>query len=116
MYKNSSFNLQTSDGALKLYSRECLSPAFIKNLYSSTISNMLDSYGDFVLTGYVTGGKALALYAGETKDGIASVHKEEKMNNSIDATFSWKRHLPIPLVEVLNLEKVILVQIPLHLV
>lgn len=39
---------------------------------------MLDSYGDFVLTGYVTGGKALALYAGETKDRIASVHKEEK--------------------------------------
>ena len=91
MYKNSSFNLQTSDGALKLYSRECLSPAFIKNLYSSTISNMLDSYGDFVLTGYVTGGKALALYAGETKDRIASVHKEEKMNNSINATYSWKK-------------------------
>lgn len=92
LYKNSSFNLQTSEGALKLYSRECLSPAFIKNLYSSTTSNILDTYGDYVLTGYITGGKAFALYKGESKDTIESSQKEVNMDKSISATFSWKKN------------------------
>lgn len=89
-YKNSSFNMQVSDGALKLYGRECQTPSFIKNLYSSSVSNILDAYGEYVLTGYVTGGKAFALYEGESKTVNESSLKTRNMDRSINVTFSWK--------------------------
>lgn len=91
LYANSAFNLQSSDGAKKLYARECLSTAFMKNLYSSTMSNILETYGQFILTGYITGGKAFALYAGETQSDESMTLKEKDMDHSIDASFSWKK-------------------------
>ena len=92
LLKNSSFNLQASDGSRKFYSRECLSTVFLRNLYSSTIGNIMDTYGGFVLTGYVTGGKACALYTGLSRSGSNSTSKETGMEKSIDASFSWKNN------------------------
>lgn len=88
--KNSSFQLQGSDGARKLYARECLSNTFMKNIYSSTIGEILNRYGDFVLTGYVTGGKAFGFYAGIAADESLTESKEKNMNTDINASFSWK--------------------------
>lgn len=88
--KNSSYLLQSSDGARKLYARECLSNTFMKNIYSSTIGEILNRYGDFVLTGYVTGGKAFGFYAGIASDGSNTEKKERDMNTDINASFSWK--------------------------
>ena len=90
--KNSSFNLQASDGARKFYARECLSDVFLKNLYSSTLGNILDTYGEYVLTGYVTGGRAFALYTGLSSKGSDKTLKETAMDKSIDASFSWKKN------------------------
>lgn len=45
VYRNSAFTLQSSDGSRKFYARECLSPVFQKNLYSSTIGDILNTYG-----------------------------------------------------------------------
>lgn len=92
MLKNSSFNLQASDGARKFYARECLSPVFLRNLYSSTLGNILDTYGECILTGYITGGKACALYTGLSRNGSSSTSKETGMEKSIDASFSWKKN------------------------
>lgn len=102
MLKNSSFNLQASDGARKFYARECLSPVFLRNLYSSTLGNILDTYGECILTGYITGGKACALYTGLSRNGSSSTSKETGMEKSIDASFSWKK---TQLAETFNLEK-----------
>ena len=82
MLKNSSFNLQASDGARKFYARECLSPVFLRNLYSSTLGNILDTYGECILTGYITGGKACALYTGLSRNGSSSTSKETGMEKS----------------------------------
>lgn len=90
-YHNSSFNLQAAEGARKLYARECLSDMFLSNLYSETIGNLLDTYGDYVLTGYITGGKAFALYAGYNIKAASSSEIEEKMEHSIDDSFSWNK-------------------------
>lgn len=89
-YYNSSFNIQTSAGSRKLYARDCLSTEFMRNLYSSPIGDLLDTYGDYVLTGYVTGGKAFALFAGETKNSSSSSFMMKNMNDSIAASYSWK--------------------------
>ena len=92
MLKNSSFNLQASDGARRFYARECLSPVFLRNLYSSTLGNILDTYGECILTGYITGGKACALYTGLSRTGSSNTSKETGMEKSIDASFSWKKN------------------------
>lgn len=88
--RNSSFALQTVEGARKMYARQCLSNTFNKNLYSSTIGSLIDSYGDFVLTGYVTGGKAFGMYAGLASTGSTLDKKEKDMKHDIDASFTWK--------------------------
>lgn len=90
-FYNSSFNLQSSEGSRKLYARECLSPVFLKNLYSSTIGNIIDTYGAYVLTGYMTGGKAFAMYAGEDQNALSTTSKEDKMDELIEASYSWKK-------------------------
>ena len=90
-FYNSSFNLQSSEGSRKLYARECLSPVFLRNLYSSTIGNIIDTYGAYVLIGYMTGGKAFALYAGEDKDSSSTASQEDKMDELIEASYSWKK-------------------------
>lgn len=88
--RNSSFALQTVEGARKMYARQCLSNTFNKNLYSSTIGGLIDSYGDSVLTGYVTGGKAFGMYAGLASTGSTLDKKEKDMKHDIDASFTWK--------------------------
>ena len=87
--RNSSFTLQSVEGARKIYARECLSNTFMRNLYSSTVNNLLGSYGDFVLVGYYTGGKAVALYAGKSKETYDSTSKEKDMSQDINASYKW---------------------------
>lgn len=88
--RNSSFALQTVEGALKLYARQCLADSYMKHLYQSTIGSILNNYGDFVLTGYVTGGRAFAFYAGDAGEKFEMTKKEKDMKKDIDASFSWK--------------------------
>ena len=90
IYSNNSFTLNAAEGARKLYARECLSPTFLRNLYSSSIGNVLNAYGEYVLTGYVTGGKAFALFAGRGAENGSSKLLEEGLNSDIDASFKWK--------------------------
>lgn len=92
VYRNSAFTLQSSDGSRKFYARECLSPVFQKNLYSSTIGDILNTYGDYILTGYVTGGKAFALFAGIGNSGSSATSRENGMSKDINASFSWKNN------------------------
>lgn len=90
LYYNSSFELLPT--SRKLYARECLSPVFQKNLYSSTMGDILDNYGEYILTGYITGGKAFALFAGIGNNTSSSVSKEHAMDTNIDASVSWEEN------------------------
>lgn len=91
VYENSLYTLLSADGDRKFYARECLSKSFKQNLYSSTIGSIIDSYGEFVLTGYVTGGKAFALYAGiGDKDKTVSGRNDD-LSKDIGLSFSWKK-------------------------
>lgn len=89
-YYNSSFSLLATNR--KFYARECLSPVFQKNLYSATIGDILNTYGDFILTGYMTGGKAFALYAGLGEENASSTSNEDKMDEDISCSVSWKNN------------------------
>jgi hypothetical protein len=90
LLNNSSFTLSCTSGNRKLFSRQCLSNSFLRDLYTSTTQDVLTNYGQFVLTGYITGGKAFALFAGIGNENSSSESKEKDMNDDISASFSWK--------------------------
>lgn len=90
-YQNSQYSLLALDGDRRFYARECLSKTFKQNLYSSTIGSIITNYGEFVLTGYITGGKAFALYAGVGKDDTTSESRRDGLNKDIGLSFSWKK-------------------------
>jgi hypothetical protein len=87
---NSQFALENSEATRRLFSRQFLTKSFIRNLYNSTIKSTLDAYGDFVLTGYMTGGKAYAFYAGNATKAATTNEKEKDMEESINASITYK--------------------------
>jgi len=89
-FTNSQFTLQNSVATRKLFARQFLTKSFIRSLYNSPITSTLKSYGDFVLTGYLTGGKAYASYAGTTTESLTSSGKEKDMEKSISASLTYK--------------------------
>ncbi len=89
-FTNSQFTLQNSEASRKLFARQFLTKSFIRSLYNSPISSTLENYGDFVLTGYLTGGKTYASYAGISTSNMTSDTKEKDMDKSINASFTYK--------------------------
>ncbi len=86
---NNSFRLSTGDNEIGTYSSECLARPFLGNLYSTTINNIINNYGEFLLTGYMTGGKVMALYAGLHKNETSLELKTRDMTTDINASFAW---------------------------
>lgn len=64
LFAHGKFTLLSSNGSNKVFARQFLRRSFINNLYTSPISSIIDSYGDFVVVGYYTGGRAFAQYMG----------------------------------------------------
>ncbi len=86
---HNAFLLQNSQGALRKFARSCLSESFISDIYSSTIYNLYNSYGYFLLMGYHTGGKATVLYS-STQNSSESKEKNTKFwDLAISASVSW---------------------------
>ena len=52
----------------------------------------MQSYGEFVLTSYYTGGRASALYYGLDKQSTDFKSKERDMDKSINASYSWDKN------------------------
>lgn len=90
-FVDSQFTLQNSDATRKLFARQFLTKSFIRSLYNSPISSTLNSYGDFVLTGYMTGGKAYAAFAGSSTGNEKTEVKEKDMDKSMNATLNLKK-------------------------
>ena len=73
-----------------MYARKFLAKSFVRNLYNSTLASVLDNYGDFVVTGYLTGGKAYASYAGRNSSAKTEEGKEKGLEKSINASVTYK--------------------------
>ncbi len=90
MYRYKSYSLKAEgDVDRKYFARDCQTNSFKRNLYGSPIGKLINTYGPFVLTGYVTGGKAVALFAGEGKVYDSKEKRTSAMNRDIDASFQW---------------------------
>lgn len=87
--RDSRFTLDCVGFSRKIYARQCLSNEFKEALYGSPIGEIINRHGAYVLIGYDTGGKALALYAAESKAGASYSLREKNLQDSIDASFTW---------------------------
>ncbi len=71
-----------------------LSPIFRSNLYNRPFKDLFSEngqYGPFIITQYITGGKANILYCGISKKKETSLALEEKMRGSVNASCSFKK-------------------------
>lgn len=84
--------LQFSSGTQKLFARQFLQKSFIRSLFSGTIGSTLNSYGDFVVLGYYTGGEAHGEYMANTDKNIDSYKKEHALNQSMHMSVNFKKN------------------------
>lgn len=84
------FNLASSEAELQVYPQGFIKKGFTKALYGSTVGNMLNTYGEFIIAGYITGAKATALIASSSRSTIDIQDKEKLMNESYDGFLKLK--------------------------
>lgn len=89
---NGMISLQTAPSALKRISADYLDELFVDALYNSSMVELMQNYGEFVLTSYYTGGRASALYYGIDKKSTDFKSKERDMDLSINASYSWDKN------------------------
>jgi hypothetical protein len=87
--RNGLHSLQTISSARKRIAADYLNEIFLDALYNTSIVELLDEFGPFVLTGYYTGGRASALYLGKYTSNVSSENKEREMDEKLNASFSW---------------------------
>ena len=91
---NGMLNLQTAPSALRKIAADYLDELFVDALYNSSMVELMQSYGEFVLTGYYTGGRASALFYGVDTNSIQFDGKEKDMDVAINASYEWKNKKP----------------------
>ena len=89
LFAHGKFTLLSSNGSNKVFARQFLRRSFINNLYTSPISSIIDSYGDFVVVGYYTGGRAFAQYMGNAKSSTDVEQTTKSLVNNINASLVY---------------------------
>lgn len=90
LFAHGKFTLLSSNGSNKVFARQFLRRSFINNLYTSPISSIIDSYGDFVVVGYYTGGRAFAQYMGNAGSNTNVEQKTKSLEKNINASLVYK--------------------------
>lgn len=90
LFAHGKFMLLNSSGSTKVYARQFLRRSFINNLYTSPISSVIDSYGDFVVVGYYTGGRAFAQYMGNAESSTNVEQRSKSLDTNITASLVYK--------------------------
>lgn len=90
LFAHGKFTLLSSNGSNKVFARQFLRRSFINNLYTSPISSIIDSYGDFVVVGYYTGGRAFAQYMGNAGSNTNVEQKTKSLEQNINASLVYK--------------------------
>ena len=90
LFAHGKFMLLNSSGSTKVYARQFLRRSFINNLYTSTISSVINSYGDLVDVGYYTGGRAFAQYMGNAASSTNVEQRTKSLDTSITASLTYE--------------------------
>lgn len=90
---NGMLSLQIAENARRRIAADYLDELFIDALYNTSMYDLLHSYGEFVLTGYYTGGRASALFGGESQNSTEYTNNEINLEREITASYSWKKNI-----------------------
>lgn len=90
LFAHGKFMLLNSSGSTKVYARQFLRRPFINDLYTSPISSIIDSYGDFVVVGYYTGGRAFAQYMGNAASSTNVEQRTKSLDTNITASLTYE--------------------------
>ena len=90
LFAHGKFMLLNSSGSTKVYARQFLRRSFINNLYTSTVSSVINSYGDLVVVGYYTGGRAFAQYMGNAASSTNVEQRTKSLDTSITASLTYE--------------------------
>ena len=90
LFAHGKFMLLNSSVSTKVYARQFLRRSFINNLYTSTISSVINSYGDLVVVGYYTGGRAFAQYMGNAASSTNVEQRTKSLDTSITASLTYE--------------------------
>lgn len=86
LFAHGKYMLLSSAGSGKLFGRQFLRRSFVNNLYNSTISSVISAYGDFIVTGYYTGGRAFAQFMGNASSSVNVEKQTKSLEKSINAS------------------------------
>lgn len=89
-----SHTLSTNKASLNRIASEYLDPSFVQDLYYTPMAGLIDHYGEFVLTGYYTGGRAQALYMGSYDELTTLDNIEKDMDQTLNASYAWGSSSP----------------------
>ncbi|RAJ22176.1 hypothetical protein [Pedobacter cryoconitis] len=67
-----------------------LDKTFLNQIYNNPMGEFADTYGYFILTDFLTGGKTDAVYSGVYEKSTSDATKETDMDNSINASYGFK--------------------------
>lgn len=87
--RDSCYRLQLSSSIKNKIKEKYVLQEFKDELYHTHPSEVFYNYGGFVLSNYVTGGKATALYIGTYKKTEVNETKEKMMDNEIGASYGF---------------------------
>lgn len=88
--RDASYYMQTSSNIIKKIKLDYLTEDFKEELYNLTPSEFFNNYGGFVLSSFITGGRATALYTGIYRNNESTETKEKNMNTDISASYGFK--------------------------
>ena len=90
IYKRSQYVMQMSSRIRKEIILNYLSSDFKDELYGTTPTELFYNYGGFVLSDFITGGRASVVYTGLHKKNISEETNEKDMNTDINASYGFK--------------------------
>lgn len=90
IYRSSRYIMQMSSRIRKELVLNYLSGDFKKELYETTPSELFYNYGGFVLSDFITGGRAVAVYTGLYNSNETAQVKEKDVTTDIEASYGFK--------------------------
>lgn len=88
--KDASYELLLSSNVINKVKDDYLNATFLDELYNTSPSEFVNNYGAFLITNFIAGGRANALFTGTYLSASDTQTKEKSMDNSISASYTFK--------------------------
>lgn len=86
------YKLAVNSNRLKLIRKNYLESDFINDLYNLSPYELFTFYGPFVITNFITGGRATAIFAGISKTMASGETLEKNMDIELASSFTFKKN------------------------